>query len=88
MNMIGAVGGFLSPFLIPRVLERLPPALPNLAMKAAVGLPAVEAVPNGWEPMQRWQVIFTGLAGAWFLGAAAWFFVNASKPVFEEKEHS
>jgi MFS transporter, ACS family, glucarate transporter len=87
MNFVGAIGGFLSPVLIPKVLERLPPALPNLATKAAMGLPAVQTVHDGWEPGARWQIIFTGLAGAWFIGAAAWFFVNASKPIFKEKEH-
>jgi hypothetical protein len=44
------------------------------------------SVHDGWEPAARWQIIFTGLAGAWFIGAAAWFFVNASKTLFEEKE--
>jgi MFS family permease len=84
MNFAGAIGGFLSPVMIPVVLKWLPP-VPNLATKAALGLPAVLAVPGGWEPEQRWRVIFCGLAGAWFVGAAAWFFVNASKPLFEEK---
>jgi MFS transporter, ACS family, glucarate transporter len=86
MNMVGGVGGVLSPALIPVVLTRLPPALPNLATKAAVGLPMGLSVPDGWESTQRWQVIFSGLAAAWFIGAAAWFFVNASKPVFEESK--
>jgi MFS transporter, ACS family, glucarate transporter len=84
MNMIGAVGGMLSPLLIPVVLKLLPP-LPNLAAKAAAGLPLLAMTPDGWEPVERWRIIFIGLAGAWFIGAVAWVFVNASKPVFEEK---
>jgi ACS family glucarate transporter-like MFS transporter len=67
MNFVGAIGGFLSPVMIPLVLKWLPPAQ------------------GDWEPGQRWRVIFCGLAGAWFVGAAAWFFVNAGKPLFEEK---
>jgi MFS family permease len=84
MNMIGGVGGMLSPLLIPVVLTLLPP-LPNLATKAAVGLPVVPAFAGGWEPVERWRIIFAGLGGAWFVGAAAWFFVNAGRPVFVEK---
>ena len=83
MNMMGGVGAILSPILIPRMLSYLP-ALPNLATRAAVGLGVVQAVPNGWETAARWQIIFSGLAIAWFIGAVAWLFVNAGKPVFAE----
>jgi MFS family permease len=36
-------------------------------------------LPAAWSPEQRWQVIFAGLASAWFLGAVAWLFIDASK---------
>lgn len=59
MNMVGAIGGMLSPVLIPVVLKNLG-HLP-------VGL--------------RWQYIFAGMAGAWFVAAAAWLFIDAGKPL-------
>jgi hypothetical protein len=31
-----------------------------------------------------WRIIFTGLAGAWFVGAVAWLFIDASKPLLGE----
>jgi MFS family permease len=36
-------------------------------------------LPGTWSPEQRWRVIFAGLAGAWFLAALAWLFINAAK---------
>jgi ACS family glucarate transporter-like MFS transporter len=36
-------------------------------------------LPSRYSPEQRWSIIFAGLAGAWFLAAAAWLFIDASK---------
>ena len=33
---------------------------------------------------ERWRIIFAGLALAWFVGAVAWLFVNAARPLFGE----
>jgi MFS family permease len=33
----------------------------------------------------RWRVIFLGLAGSWFVAAAAWLFIDAGTPLFEEE---
>jgi MFS transporter, ACS family, glucarate transporter len=32
-----------------------------------------------FSPEESWRIIFAGLAGAWFLAAAAWLFIDASK---------
>lgn len=40
-------------------------------------------LPDSYSGAERWQVIFTGLAGAWFLAAAAWLFIDASKRLGE-----
>jgi MFS family permease len=37
-----------------------------------------------FSPADVWRVIFLGLAGAWFLGAVAWLFIDASKPLAAE----
>jgi MFS family permease len=42
------------------------------------------ALPTALDPTQRWQVVFAGYAGCWFIAAAAWLFINAGKPIFEE----
>jgi len=65
MNTAGAVGGLLSPVLIPRILS---------------------ALPTAYSVSLRWQIIFAGLAVAWFISAAAWLFVDASKPLFRKDE--
>jgi MFS family permease len=31
-----------------------------------------------------WRIIFAGLAGAWFVGAVAWLFIDASRPLLGE----
>jgi MFS family permease len=36
-------------------------------------------LPADFSPEVRWRIIFTGLAGAWFLGAVSWLFIDASK---------
>ena len=38
-------------------------------------------LPDDFSTPQRWQWIFAGLAGAWFLAAAAWLFIDSSKPL-------
>jgi MFS family permease len=45
----------------------------------------LEALPTSWEPIDRWRWIFAGLAGAWFIGAIAWLFVDAGRPLFKEQ---
>jgi MFS transporter, ACS family, glucarate transporter len=44
-------------------------------------------LPEDFSTPQRWQWIFVGLAGAWFLGAAAWLVIDSSKPL-ERDEHA
>ena len=39
-------------------------------------------LPDAMPVEQRWQIIFAGLAVAWFISAAAWLFIDASKPLF------
>ncbi len=66
MNSAGAVGGMISPVMIPYVLGDTKTTI----------------------PAERWQIIFTILAGAWFIAAAAWFFIDASKPLFPPEKKS
>lgn len=40
-----------------------------------------EWLPESYAAGPRWQLIFSGLAVAWFLAAAAWLFVDASRPL-------
>jgi MFS family permease len=63
MNMVGGVGGMLSPALIP------------LALSAA----------DDYAPIDRWRFVFIGLAVSWFIGAAAWLVIDASKPMFKRE---
>ena len=63
MNMVGALGAFLSMFLTPVVIN---------------------ALPKGLDAAGRWQLVFAGYAGCWFVAAAAWLFVNAGKPLFND----
>jgi len=52
----------------------------------------LEQLPASYDPAQRWRIIFTGLAGSWFVGALAWLFIDASKPLVvrsqEEKDET
>jgi MFS family permease len=41
----------------------------------------LELLPADYGAAGRWRVIFAGLACSWFLGAAAWLFIDASKPL-------
>ncbi len=39
-------------------------------------------LPADYSGPERWRIIFSGLAVSWFLGAVAWVFIDASKPLF------
>jgi MFS family permease len=39
-------------------------------------------LPADYSGPERWRIIFAGLAVSWFLGAVAWIFIDASKPLF------
>jgi ACS family glucarate transporter-like MFS transporter len=41
-------------------------------------------LPTHYSSAERWRIIFTGLAGAWFLAAAAWLFIDASRKLKDE----
>lgn len=47
---------------------------------------ALAALPRSYDPAIRWRVVFGGLALAWFVAALAWFFIDASKPIFAVKK--
>jgi MFS family permease len=64
MNMIGGLGGMLSPSLLP-------------AVRAALN--------SRYTAVESWRITVAGLAVAWFIGAAAWLFINAGKPMFAER---
>jgi MFS family permease len=64
MNMVGGLGGVLSPILIPQ---------------------AREALSASYAPATAWAFILLSLSSAWFVGAASWLIVDASKPLFSEK---
>ena len=50
------------------------------AILSPVLIPYVLAwLPDSYSPEIRWRIVFAGLAGAWFLGALAWVFIDASK---------
>ena len=38
-------------------------------------------LPETLSAGQRWRIIFMGLAGAWFLAALAWLFIDAGRPL-------
>jgi ACS family glucarate transporter-like MFS transporter len=52
---------------------------PILIPRVLVMLPAEYSGP------ERWRIIFAGLAVSWFVGALAWVFIDASKPLFPEE---
>ncbi len=53
------------------------------ALLSPVLIPHVlAALPTAMPAAERWQLIFAGLAIAWFVSAAAWLFIDASKPLF------
>jgi hypothetical protein len=48
-------------------------------------IPSVLAMlPAEYSGSERWRLIFAGLAVSWFVGALAWIFIDASKPLFSE----
>jgi MFS family permease len=49
-------------------------------------IPVVKARLSGLDLEQRWRVIFVALAGAWFLGAVAWLFIDASRRLPRDAE--
>jgi MFS family permease len=42
-------------------------------------------LPAEYSGPQRWRLIFAGLAVSWFLGALAWVFIDAGKPLFSKE---
>jgi MFS family permease len=46
----------------------------------------LSALPAGYTGAGRWRIIFAGMACSWFVGAAAWLFIDASKPLERRKE--
>jgi hypothetical protein len=40
-------------------------------------------VPATYSDVDSWKLIFTGLAGAWFLAALSWLFIDASRRLDE-----
>jgi MFS family permease len=83
MNMVGAVGAILCPMLIPLLLDHLWPAPPPSAGLGA-GCFVTAALPQTYGAADRWQYVFAALAATWFVGAVAWLFVNAAKPIFTD----
>lgn len=46
-------------------------------------------LPRHWTPAERWQCIFVVLSSAWFIAAAAWIGIDASKPIAHpERTHT
>ncbi len=43
------------------------------------------AMPGDWSAAARWQATFAVLAAAWFVAAAAWLRIDASRPLFREE---
>ncbi|HEY7315328.1 MAG TPA: MFS transporter [Gemmataceae bacterium] len=55
------------------------------AVLSPVLIPSVLAMlPAEYSGSERWRLIFAGLAVSWFVGALAWIFIDASKPLFSE----
>ncbi|MGL4551565.1 MAG: MFS transporter [Gemmataceae bacterium] len=44
-------------------------------------------LPPDLDPAGRWRIIFLGLAGAWFLAAAAWLLIDVNQPVRRSVQH-
>jgi MFS family permease len=57
------------------------------AVACPIFIPTLNAALMDYPPGQRWIVIFTVLASAWFIGAVAWIFIDASKPIETAEEH-
>jgi MFS transporter, ACS family, glucarate transporter len=61
-NMVGNIGGAISPVLIPVMLQRL----------------------NHLPVVDRWHLVFVGMALVWFVAAASWLFIDAGTPLAED----
>jgi MFS family permease len=83
MNMVGGFGAILCPMLIPLLLDHLWPA-PSASTGLGAGAFVTTALPHTYGAADRWQYVFAALASTWFVGAAAWLFVNAAKPIFTD----
>jgi MFS family permease len=46
----------------------------------------LQYLPEHYSGPQRWHLIFAGMSVAWFVGAATWLFIDASKPLEEPSE--
>jgi ACS family glucarate transporter-like MFS transporter len=51
-------------------------------------IPVILTMTRHFSGPERWRLIFAGLAVSWFLGALAWVFIDASKPLFSEEVRS
>lgn len=70
----GSVAGLMN--MVGAVAAMLSPAL----------IPFVLAwLPASASPLERWRYIFLGMAAAWFLAAAAWLAIDASRPLAAKK---
>jgi MFS family permease len=38
-----------------------------------------------YTEVESWRIVLIGLALSWFVGAAAWLFIDASKPLFKDR---
>jgi MFS family permease len=52
------------------------------AMLSPALIPRVKAALLHLSPAAHWRVVFVGLAGSWLVAAAAWLFIDASRPLF------
>jgi MFS family permease len=43
----------------------------------------LKVLPSSFTPADSWRLIFAGLGGAWLVGAVAWLFIDASKPLLD-----
>jgi MFS family permease len=73
-RFVGTVSGIMN--MIGGVGAMLGPAL----------LPQVkDALPVAMPIAERWQIILLGLGVTWLVSAAAWLFIDASKPLFGQR---
>ena len=88
MNTAGAVGGMISPVMIPFILGDSREAVSTIASALGHAGPAnawtSACPPRRWSaviiPADRWQIIFAILAASWFVSAAAWLFMMPASP--------
>jgi MFS family permease len=70
-RFVGTLSGLMN--MVGAIGGMLGPALTPIVLKH------LDHLPVGL----RWQYIFAGMAGAWFVAAAAWLFIDAGKPLAE-----